>query len=185
MQPRALGSIGLIVIASWPGHTGFLLLSMARWQCGLSFSGFDWAIRVGLVPFAVVVLGAGVLSGALSGAFLAARPTGGLSHEEQEDAFTILKNDHETVTKLFKQFKSVSKANNTAKKSGIVEKITAALEAHAAVEEEIFYPVVKKARAEKTKDEVREAYEEHKQIKALLAALSETYPDDESFDAKG
>jgi hemerythrin superfamily protein len=66
--------------------------------------------------------------------------------------------------------------NNTDKKSGIVEKITAALEAHAAVEEEFFYPAVKKARAEKTKDEVREDYDEHRQIKALPAALSETDP---------
>jgi hemerythrin superfamily protein len=108
-----------------------------------------------------------------------------LSHEEQEFARDRdLENDHETVTKLFKQFKSASNVNNTDKKSGIVEKITAALEAHAALEEEIFYPAVKKARAEETKDEVREAYEEHRQIKALLAALSETDPDDKSFDAK-
>jgi len=65
-----------------------------------------------------------------------------------------------------------------------VEEITAALKVHASVEEEIFYPAVKKARAEETKDEVREAYEEHKQIKALLAALSKTTPDDETFDSK-
>ena len=43
---------------------------------------------------------------------------------------------------------------------------------------------MKKARSENTKDEVGEAYEEHQQIKILLAALSELNPDDESYDAK-
>jgi hemerythrin superfamily protein len=102
----------------------------------------------------------------------------------KSDAIAILKDDHEKVSKLFEQFKSADNANNDSKKSAIVEEITAALKVHASVEEEIFYPAVKKARAEETKDEVREAYEEHKQIKALLAALSKTTPDDETFDSK-
>lgn len=102
----------------------------------------------------------------------------------KSDAIAILKDDHEKVSKLFEQFKSADNANNDSKKSAIVEEITAALKVHASVEEEIFYPAVKKTRAEETKDEVREAYEEHKQIKALLAALSKTTPDDETFDSK-
>src|SRR5438045_4171322 len=101
----------------------------------------------------------------------------------KSDAIAILKDDHEKVSKLFGQFKSADNANDDRKKSAIVEEITAALKAHASVEEEIFYPAVKKARAEETKDEVREAYEEHQQIKALLAALSKTAPDDETFDS--
>jgi hemerythrin superfamily protein len=104
--------------------------------------------------------------------------------DSKSNAIAILKDDHEKVTKLFKQFKSADNANNDTKKSAIVEEIAAALNVHASVEEEIFYPAVKKARAEETKDEVREAYEEHKQIKALLAALSKTASDDDTFDSK-
>jgi hemerythrin superfamily protein len=100
------------------------------------------------------------------------------------DAIELLKEDHEMVKKLFKQFKTASTAEDNEKKAGIVEEITEALEAHATVEEEIFYPAVKKVRSENTKDIVREAYEEHTQIKALLAALAEIEPDDESYDAK-
>jgi hemerythrin superfamily protein len=58
------------------------------------------------------------------------------------------------------------------------------LTSHATVEEEIFYPAVKKARSENTKDLVREAYEEHTQVKALPAALAEVEPGEESYDAK-
>ena len=98
------------------------------------------------------------------------------------DATELLQQDHETVKELFADFEAASE--NDDEKAEIVEEITAALEAHATVEEKIFYPAVKKARSENTKDEVREAYEEHQQIKILLAALSELNPDDESYDAK-
>jgi hemerythrin superfamily protein len=55
---------------------------------------------------------------------------------------------------------------------------------HASVEEEIFYPAVKKARSENVKDEVRERYEEHKQIKSLLAELVRITAADETYDMK-
>jgi len=45
-------------------------------------------------------------------------------------------------------------------------------------------PSGQKARSEEVKDEVREAYEEHKQVKTLLADISEISPDDESDSAK-
>jgi hemerythrin superfamily protein len=100
------------------------------------------------------------------------------------DATELLQQDHETVKELFAEFEAASENEDDDEKAGIVEEITAALEAHATVEEKIFYPAVKKARSENTKDEVREAYEEHQQIKTLLAALSALSPDDESYDAK-
>jgi len=55
---------------------------------------------------------------------------------------------------------------------------------HSMLEEEIFYPAVKKARSEHVKDEVSEAYEEHKQIKSLLAQVSSITPADETYDMK-
>ena len=100
------------------------------------------------------------------------------------DAIALLEEDHQAVSKLFKQFKTAANADDNDRKSAIVEEIIAARDAHATVEEEIFYPAVKRVRAERAKDEVREAFEEHKQIKALLAALGETDADDETFDAK-
>jgi hypothetical protein len=43
---------------------------------------------------------------------------------------------------------------------------------------------VKKARSEQVKDEVREDYEEHKQIKNLLAQISGITPADENYGMK-
>jgi hemerythrin-like domain-containing protein len=99
------------------------------------------------------------------------------------DAIELLKENHKMVKKPFKSFEAASRGEPDEKKS-IVEQITNALEVHATIEEEIFYPAVKKARSEQTQNEVLEAYEEHQQIKALLGALEGLSPDDETYDMK-
>jgi hemerythrin superfamily protein len=98
----------------------------------------------------------------------------------QQDAIALLKNDHATVKKLFAQEEKAT----GQKKASVFDEIKAALEVHATIEEEIFYPAVKKARSENMKDEVREGYEEHKQIKSLLGQIARITPSDETWDAK-
>lgn len=101
----------------------------------------------------------------------------------KEDAITLLKKDHATVKKMFAQEEKLTKHDHE-QKIKVFRQIKAALEVHATIEEEIFYPAVKKARSEHVKDEVREGYEEHKQIKSLLAQISAITPADESWDMK-
>jgi hemerythrin superfamily protein len=99
--------------------------------------------------------------------------------EKPKDALALLKSDHQQVSKLFAQAEK-----NEAEQEGIFAEINAALTVHATIEEEIFYPAVKKAKSEQAKDEVLEALAEHKQIKALLAELSGMPGEDESFAMK-
>ena len=101
----------------------------------------------------------------------------------KQDAIALLKTDHATVKKMFEKEGKLTKKDGE-KKASLFNQIKAALEVHAAIEEEIFYPAVKKARSEHVKDEVREAYEEHKQIKSLLAQVSSITPADETYDMK-
>jgi len=100
----------------------------------------------------------------------------------KQDAITLLKADHAVVKKLFAQEEKAT--NHDEKKQKIFDQIKDALTVHATIEEEIFYPAVKKARSEHVKDEVREGYEEHKQIKALLAQIADITPADETWDMK-
>jgi hemerythrin superfamily protein len=100
----------------------------------------------------------------------------------KQDAITLLKADHAAVKKLFAQEEKAT--NHDDKKQSIFHQIKDALTVHATIEEEIFYPAVKKARSEHVKDEVREGYEEHKQIKALLAQIADITPADETWDMK-
>jgi hemerythrin superfamily protein len=101
----------------------------------------------------------------------------------KHDAIVLLKTDHAAVKKLFESEKKLTKADGK-KKEAIFTQIKAALTVHATIEEEIFYPAVKAARAKNVKDEVREAYEEHKQIKSLLAQIAGITPADETYDMK-
>jgi hemerythrin superfamily protein len=101
----------------------------------------------------------------------------------KHDAVALLKADHAAVKKLFAQNDKAAK-HDAEKKQDIFNQIKAALTVHATIEEEIFYPAVKKARSEHTKDEVLEAYEEHKQIKSLLAQIGRLTPADETYDMK-
>jgi hemerythrin superfamily protein len=101
----------------------------------------------------------------------------------KHDAIALLKTDHATVKKMFEKEGKLTK-KDSEKKASLFNQIKAALEVHAGIEEEIFYPAVKKARSEHVKDEVREAYEEHKQIKNLLAQVSSITPADETYDMK-
>lgn len=101
----------------------------------------------------------------------------------KRDAVALLKTDHAAVKVLFEKEGQLKKQDGE-KKAGLFAQIKAALEVHATIEEEIFYPAVKKARSEHLKDEVREGYEEHKQIKSLLAQISSITPADETYDMK-
>src|SRR5579863_3664669 len=101
----------------------------------------------------------------------------------KQDALALLKKDHAAVKKMFEDEEKLTK-QAAEKRVAAFNQIKAALEVHAAIEEEIFYPAVKKARSENVKDEVREGYEEHKQIKSLLAQVSSITPADETYDMK-
>src|ERR1700733_9442881 len=90
---------------------------------------------------------------------------------QKQNAITLLKADHAAVKKLFAQEQKATKQSDE-KKQSIFDQINDALTVHATIEEEIFYPAVKKA------------YEEHQQVKNLLAKISNISPDDESWDMK-
>jgi hemerythrin superfamily protein len=98
------------------------------------------------------------------------------------DAITLLKNDHQTVEKLFKRFEKTSDAALVERRR-IVETIIEELSTHAAIEEQVFYPVTR-ATVEDIDDIVLESLEEHHVVKVLLAELEAMEPDDERYKAK-
>ena len=100
---------------------------------------------------------------------------------QKQDAIAVLKTDHLAVKRLFESESKLTKGDGK-KKEAIFNQIKAALEVHATIEEEIFYPAVKSARSEHAKDEARAGYEEHKQIRSLLARIAVIRSADESYD---
>lgn len=99
-----------------------------------------------------------------------------------EDAINILMDDHAKVKKLFKQFEKLSKAEDEAGKVVVANTICMELTIHAMAEEEIFYPVARKAINDE--DLLNEAEVEHDSAKELIAQIQFMEADNPMYDAK-
>ncbi|HUF97490.1 MAG TPA: hemerythrin domain-containing protein, partial [Ilumatobacter sp.] len=98
------------------------------------------------------------------------------------DAITLLKDDHHTVEQLFKRFEKAGDKAHVQKRQ-IVDRIIEELSVHAAVEEQVFYPVAR-ATVSETETIALESLEEHHVVKWLLSELQDMDPAHERFDAK-
>jgi hemerythrin superfamily protein len=98
------------------------------------------------------------------------------------DAITTLKNDHRTVERLFRRFEGAGERAYATKRE-VVDRIIEELSVHAAIEEQVFYPVVR-ATVPGTESVTLESLEEHHIVKWQLSELESLSPDDERFDAK-
>jgi hemerythrin superfamily protein len=97
------------------------------------------------------------------------------------NAVSLIKSDHKKVEKLFKE---LEKTGGAKRKQQLVEEICTELEAHAAIEEEIFYPAFAKRVNKSEEQVVREAVEEHHLMKVTIGELKGMKPSDPQFDAK-
>jgi hemerythrin superfamily protein len=99
------------------------------------------------------------------------------------DALQLLRNDHQTVEKLFSRFEAARKG-----KKAIADRIVKELAIHSAIEEQLFYPAIRAAakgeKMEEADEKVLEALEEHHVAKWLLAEIEDLDESDERFEAK-
>ena len=103
---------------------------------------------------------------------------------KQKDACDLLDADHKAVKKMFNEFEKLteSRGNTRQKKRMLADQICQELTVHAKIEEEIFYPAIRKA----IKDELMmaEAEVEHMSAKDLIAQIQEMEAGGALFDAK-
>lgn len=96
------------------------------------------------------------------------------------DAVALLKADHRQVETWFKEFEG---ARGPERKRELAKKICKALEVHATVEEEIFYPAFLDATQDK--DIHHEAVLEHGSAKLVIADIEGSDPqDDDYYDSR-
>jgi len=96
------------------------------------------------------------------------------------DALQLLREDHNKVKELFKRFEE---AENAADKKRIADQAMTELEVHAQLEEEVFYPAV---RRESDAEDLlmEEAVEEHNVADALIDELRTMSRVDTHYEAK-
>ena len=99
------------------------------------------------------------------------------------DAIVLLKEDHKTVEKMFKEFEKIKDSGTARQRKALVDKICKELTTHAFIEETIFYPAAREEVPE-TDDHVLESVEEHHVMAWLLSELSNLSAADETFNAK-
>ena len=96
------------------------------------------------------------------------------------NALELLKEDHKTVDLYFQDVKATDEAEHPP----IFEKIKAALDVHAHIEETIFYPRLLEEGDKELTDIVKEGIEEHRQVKMFLRELAALSDDSEKFEPK-
>ena len=100
----------------------------------------------------------------------------------EQNAIALLTADHKKVKGLFSKFRKLQDSRSDEEKSEIVTTICNELKIHTTIEEEIFYPAVRKAIEDS--DLMDEALVEHAGAKDLISQLEDMDSEDDLYDAK-
>lgn len=98
------------------------------------------------------------------------------------DALVLLREDHATLKRLFREFKDAGPDAKVAK-GRLVDQMIELLTVHTYLENECLYPQMR-VLVPDIEDEILESYEEHHVADVLCAELALMSPDDERFVAK-
>lgn len=100
-------------------------------------------------------------------------------HVEDIQATEMLREDHRKIKEIFEEFE---RAEESAAKKRLVERALVELTVHSKLEDELFYPTVRR----ETREEglLDEAAEEHHVARLLVGELASMKPSDARYDAK-
>jgi hemerythrin superfamily protein len=101
--------------------------------------------------------------------------------DQSVDAIAMLKADHRLVHDLFTQYAS---AGDCSTKQVIAEQVFTALEVHAQLEENVFYPAYETMTGKNGTQLVADSRLAHEHVKDLLIELQGIDLDEEEFEAK-
>jgi hemerythrin-like domain-containing protein len=108
----------------------------------------------------------------------------GMTNDAGRNALDLLKQDHQEVDKLFKQYEELKDGADDSEKEDLVSQICDALSVHAQIEEAIFYPAARQALPEEEgQDLLNEAAVEHQTLKDIIARLEAAPTSDPLYDA--
>lgn len=100
----------------------------------------------------------------------------------RDEILATLMEDHKRAKKAFRDFEKLDAAKQSDECRTLVQQTCAELTVHATLEEEVFYPAVR--RALKEADLIDEAEVEHASAKELIGQLQGMGPGDDKFAAK-
>jgi hemerythrin superfamily protein len=98
----------------------------------------------------------------------------GNAHSHVIDALEVLAEQHDNVDDLFERLRAAG-----GDKRALFDQLADTLAAHSMIEEKLFYPSVM---SDETEPLLREAVEDHLEMKRMLAELMDLEFDDDEFD---
>jgi hemerythrin superfamily protein len=108
-----------------------------------------------------------------------------MAKSEAKDALELLKRDHQQVDKLLQAYED--EGRDATERMKAARSALLMLEVHARIEEDRFYPEVKRSLSDDERHRVFEALEEHRLLKQLVSELQiidARDPDQADFSAK-
>lgn len=112
------------------------------------------------------------------------RPTAsrtGAGSTARNEIIAMLKDDHKQVKKAFRDFEKLDPHEDPASCESLVQQTCSALEVHATLEEELFYPAARACLADE--ELIDEAEVEHTSLKSLIGQLGKMSPGDGKYSA--
>ena len=109
--------------------------------------------------------------------------SGNETENDAPSATKLLKEQHDEVRELFKQYED-SGENAHATRKRLIDEASRQLEIHAELEEKIFYPACRELEDEDARKMVGESLEEHLIVKRLIKELRGLDGRDEKFESK-
>jgi hemerythrin superfamily protein len=106
-----------------------------------------------------------------------------MATRSEKDACDLLDADHKAVKKMFKEYEELTNSRSRSagqKKMDLAHQICQELTVHAQIEEEIFYPALRKATD--AGELLAEAKAEHQQAKELIAQIEALSAADATMD---
>jgi len=96
------------------------------------------------------------------------------------DPVRLIKQDHRRVKVLFRR---LEQAKSKSERQKVGEELIEELSVHAAIEEQLVYPIIRRA-SERAQQHVLNALEEHHAMKLVLAELDKMKADEERYASK-
>jgi hemerythrin superfamily protein len=100
------------------------------------------------------------------------------TEEDRLDAIELLQHDHRMVEQLFRDYRSAASPDQ---RKGVVDILVRELSKHAAVEEELFYPLANRI-VPSGAAEIEQHLRDHHAVKRVLAELDGMSPEDDRID---
>ncbi|MDQ3178965.1 MAG: hemerythrin domain-containing protein [Acidobacteriota bacterium] len=94
-------------------------------------------------------------------------------------AFEILIKDHREVDALMAQLEKAKGQTSNSSNKQTFEKLRESLTIHAEAEEQIVYPALEEF--DETEEQAEHSYDEHAEVKSMLAQMGELEPGSEEF----